>query len=178
MEGMAHQYEVTMTNEQCCLILVMIFGRLYTLFLLADLLRLFGIASVSESNYEQQISRLNEYMTSKKSTLSEQLKTELFLFSARKPIKGIPVLATLPKFILGTVVAEMKHHTFSPKDTILKIGTVSENIYFISSGTVAIYNEAGHELYHLEDADEFGIVSIASEGLQRYKLEAIETTDI
>ncbi|KAJ8975766.1 hypothetical protein NQ317_004816 [Molorchus minor] len=204
--GIAHQYEVTLTNEQFCLTLVMIFGRLYTLFLLADLLRAFGIARVSESSYEQQISRLNAYMTSKglpwplrkkllkhyedkfrkhcfneseiDSTLSERLRTEIFLFSARKLIRGIPILTTLPKSTLGIVIAEMKLYTFSPKEIILRIGTVSDNIYFISSGTVAVYNEAGHELCHLKDSDEFGVVSTATEGIQRYGLEAIETTEI
>nr|CAI5825228.1 unnamed protein product [Callosobruchus analis] len=44
------------------LFLVAIYGRLYTLYMIADLLKLFGITSISESIYEQKISQLDEFM--------------------------------------------------------------------------------------------------------------------
>ncbi|KAJ8954657.1 hypothetical protein NQ314_007057 [Rhamnusium bicolor] len=199
-------YRISVAIDEMCLSVVTLFGRLYTLFLLADVLRMFGIASVSESRYEQRLTQLEEYMSSKKlpehlrnrllkyyeyklqkryfnereiiSTLSEHLRTELFLFSARKLIQKASIFRTLPKATLGTIVASMKSETYSPRDVIISVGAVVEDVYFISSGTVAVSNEDGLELCHLEDGDEFGITTFLTENVQRYAHVAVEATEV
>ncbi|KAJ8958431.1 hypothetical protein NQ318_002217 [Aromia moschata] len=199
-------YDVNLPNEQLCLSIVTLFGRLYTLFLLADLLRVFGIAQVAESNYEQQLCCLEEYMTSKNlpeklrkrlrnfyeyklrrrhfneheifSTLSEHLRTELFLFAARKLIKRLFVFKTVPKSIVYSLISLMKLEIYSPRDIIVKFGATVDNVYFISSGTVSVINQEGAELCHLEDADEFGIISSVTDDKQMYQIEAVEPTEI
>ncbi|KAJ8954654.1 hypothetical protein NQ314_007054 [Rhamnusium bicolor] len=67
--GVSHgKYDISASVDEICFSMVTLFGRLYTLFLLAEVLRMFGIASVSESRYEQCLTQLEEYMTSKKIT--------------------------------------------------------------------------------------------------------------
>ncbi|KAJ8958439.1 hypothetical protein NQ318_002225 [Aromia moschata] len=199
-------YNVNMPNEQLYLTIVTLFGRLYTLFLLADLLKNFGIAGVAESKYEQQLSTLEEYMLSKDlpsnlrkrllqfyeyklqkhyfnepeimSTLSEHLRTELFLFAARKLIRKVHVFKCLPKATLGAIIASMKMETYSPRDVIIKIGTNIENLFFISSGTVAVINGEGLELLHMEDGEEFGIISTFTDLKQKYQIETVEPTEV
>lgn len=52
--------------------------------------------------------------------------------------------------------------------------------YFISFGTVAVYNENRFELIHLTDGDEIGIraVTKAGEIFYTYTYIAIETTEV
>ncbi|KAJ8958430.1 hypothetical protein NQ318_002216 [Aromia moschata] len=205
--GASHDlYNVDLPNEQLCLSIVTLFGRLYTLFLLADLLRVFGIAQVAESNYEQELCCLEEYMTSKNlpeklrkrlrnfyeyklrrrlfnereifSTLSEHLRTELFLFSARKLIQRLFVFRSVPKPVVSSLISLMKMEIYSPREIIIKMGTTVENVSFISSGTVSVINQEGTELCHLEDADEFGIISSVTDDKQIYQIEAVEPTEI
>ncbi|VEN46048.1 unnamed protein product, partial [Callosobruchus maculatus] len=49
-------YNGDLPSENLILFVVSIYGRLYTLYMIADLLKLFGITNVSESVYEQKIS--------------------------------------------------------------------------------------------------------------------------
>ncbi|XP_018565039.1 potassium channel AKT2/3-like [Anoplophora glabripennis] len=203
--GVAYKYDITLLNEQMVLVLVSFIGRLYTLYLLADVLRVFGIAGVSESMYERNMYVLNQYMTDKDlpsklqarmlkyfefkfqrryfkekeiiNTLSDTLRTELFLFSARKLIQKVDILKRLPNATVGAIIASMKSETYSPRDVILKLGWETNEIYFISTGTVAVLNKHGVELCHLEDGDEFGISCLVARE-QIHTIVAVETTEV
>ncbi|KAJ8954656.1 hypothetical protein NQ314_007056 [Rhamnusium bicolor] len=173
----------------------------------SEVLRMFGITSVSESRYEQRLTQLEEYMTSKKlplhlrkrllkyydyklqkryfneseilSTLSEHLRNELSLFSARKLIQNSSIFKLLPKSIHSTVIALMTSQTYSPGDVILPSGIIAEATYFISSGTVAVITDDGLELCHLEDGYELAIGALlSSTHIQRYTYVAVETTEV
>ncbi|CAH1155081.1 unnamed protein product [Phaedon cochleariae] len=207
--GASHQrYVVRQPNEEITLTVITVFGRLYTLFVIADLLKMFGVVGVSESKYEQYMGQLEEYMSSKNlpedlrtrlikyyefklqkryfnesqilNTLSEHLRVELYLFGAKKLIEKASVLNTLPRAILGTLFTHMKSETFLPSDVVTRIGGNVENVYFISTGTVAVINEDGQELCHLEDGEEFGFVSLwtSTDVTQIYMHIAVETSDI
>ncbi|KAJ8954653.1 hypothetical protein NQ314_007053 [Rhamnusium bicolor] len=206
--GVSHgKYDISASVDEICFSMVTLFGRLYTLFLLAEVLRIFGIASVSESRYEQRLSQLEDYMNSKNlpldlrnrllkyyeyklqkryfneseilSTLSDHLKTDLLVFAARKLIQNSSVFKLLPKSMHGTIIASMTSQTYSPGDVILLIGTIAEATYFISSGTVAVINRDGLELCHLEDGDEFAISALLSTThVQLFSYVAVETTEV
>ncbi|KAJ8975767.1 hypothetical protein NQ317_004817 [Molorchus minor] len=205
--GASHsKFDVNMPNEQLMLSAVALFGRLYTLFLIADLLRIFGIAKTSESNYMQQLSQLEEYMTTKKlpchlrdkllkyyeqklkkhcfnedelfATLSEHLRTEVFLFTARKLIRRVYFFRSIPKDLLSRIMAFMTLETYLPKEVVIKIGSKVDNVYFISSGTLAVIDAAGTEICHLSGFDEFGILASFSDAIQIYQVEAIEPTEM
>ncbi|XP_074028982.1 potassium/sodium hyperpolarization-activated cyclic nucleotide-gated channel 2-like [Leptinotarsa decemlineata] len=199
------KYKILEPEEEVVLTIVSIFGRLYTLYLLADILKIFGLVGVSESKYEQYLGQLEEYMLSKNlpdelrlkllkfyeyklkkhyfnetqifATLSENLKTELFLFGARRLIEKAQVLKSLPKPTLAALLAVMRSETFVQMDVITKAGSSIENIYFISAGTVAVINSENIEINHLEDGDEFGFF-VTSEGKQLFTHVAIETSEI
>nr|CAI5842928.1 unnamed protein product [Callosobruchus analis] len=187
--------------EQIFLTFVALVGRLYTLYLLADILLIFGTDSHSESRYEKFIVEVNEYMAAKNlpkdlrarllryyecklqkhlyqeaeimDSLSERLKMEMFLHFAMKLIQNNPTLRVLPASTLSILISKMKAETYLADDVICSIGKPHENIYFISSGTIAVFNSNDHELDHLEDGHDFGL-----DLGQNYAYVAMETSEV
>ncbi|XP_018574781.1 potassium channel KAT1-like [Anoplophora glabripennis] len=203
--GISYDFHIELIDEQICIIVITLFGRLYTLYLLADILNIFGIVGISESMYEKQLSRLQQYMAAKHlpenmrqrmlkyyefkfqkrffkeaeiiNTLSQHLRTELFLFTARKLVQKVDFFKRLPTAAIGTLIGAMNSETYSPRDVIIKLGSESDDIFFISTGTVALMNKEGVELCHLEDGEEFGTTCfIAKE--QMFTVVAVETTEV
>lgn len=203
--GVSYEYDITLTSEQVCIALITFFGRIYSLYLLADILNVFGIVSISEGTYEKQISFLQQYMAAKHlpedlrrrmlkyyefkfqrryfdethiiECLSHHLRIELFLFTARKLIHKVEIFKKLPSTTVGTIIAAMRVETYSPRDVIIKLGSDSEELFFISTGTVALKNKNDVELCHLEDGDEFG-TSCLIHRTQIYTAVAAETTEV
>ncbi|XP_018578191.1 potassium/sodium hyperpolarization-activated cyclic nucleotide-gated channel 1-like [Anoplophora glabripennis] len=203
--GVSERHAITLFSEQICMVLISFVGRLYTLFLLADVLNMLGIAGVSESKYERQMSVLHQYMAAKNlpeglrrrmlkyfefkhqgrffkeneiiDSLSETLRTELFLFAANKLIRKVDVFRKLPTSTLGAIIAMMKSEIYSPGDVIVKCGAELNDLFFISSGTVAVVNKRGVELCHLEDGEDFATSSFIMQR-QLYAVTAVETTEV
>nr|CAI5842926.1 unnamed protein product [Callosobruchus analis] len=112
--------------------------------------------------------RLNEYYECKMQkkffsegkimdTLSERLRTEMFLHFARKLIEQNYTLKTLPSTTLGILISYMKSETFLADDVVCAIGKPSEMVFFLSAGTIAVYNRNHLELDHLYDGQDFGL---------------------
>lgn len=198
-------YEIFHSNEQVCLTIIAFFGRLYTLFLLADALRMFGIVGLSESNYERKLAEVREYMNSNNlprglrsrmiryyeyklqkryfneteilNSLSDNLRNEIYLFSARSLLQKSNVFKYLPRNDVVTLISMMRLETFAPEDIIFKPDMEMEDAYFISSGTVAMVNKDGLELCHLEDGDVFGLCTTL-QGKRNLGAVVLETSDI
>lgn len=203
--GIAERYDVKLVQEQICIIIISFCGRMYTLFLLAEVLKHLGMAGVSESMYERQMAVLQEYMNAEDlpkdlrrrmlkyfqfryqghyfkeseilKTLSDTLRTELFLFSANKLIKKVKIFKKLPNSTLGAIIAEMKSEIYSPRDVIAKAGSKLDKIYFVSTGTVALFSKDGVELTHLEDGADLGTSAMILSH-QIYSIVAVETTEL
>lgn len=201
------KYKTSMPNEQITICFIMIFGRLFTLFGIAKTLQVFDVSSMAQSKYDQFMDQLEKFMVSKKipkklknriikffqyklknelfdedkitSLLSERLQIEIFLYGARHLIYKIEVLKLLDKVTLAQLFANMKYQSYLPGDVITSYGEELENIYFIESGTVAVYNITGDELCHLHDGDYFGVVNLeARSDVQNFTHIAIEHCDI
>lgn len=59
-------------------------------------------------------------------------------------------------------------------------GDTADEIFFISSGTVAITNLDNEELAHLEDGDEIGLIGAFTPNpyIYNYNYFAVETTEV
>ncbi|XP_018566434.1 potassium/sodium hyperpolarization-activated cyclic nucleotide-gated channel 2-like [Anoplophora glabripennis] len=199
------KYVIEQTNEQICLILIGLFGRLYTLYLLADVLNIFGVVGLSESNYERQIAMLKEYMVchnlpnqlgsrmikyyeckfQKKyfneaeilKSLSGLLRAEIFLFSARTIMRKTNVFKYLPENDVASLVSLMKLETFAPGDIIFTAGQIHEYIYLISAGTISVGTKDGIELCHFEDGEIMGLC-YSMLGYEMFTAVVIETSDV
>ncbi|VEN39045.1 unnamed protein product [Callosobruchus maculatus] len=181
--GVASTSKITVPNEEITLFLVSLLGRLYTLYVIADILRLSGLGNVSESRYENIMSNMDKYVKSLNlpphlrlkmksycryklqgeyfnerqilQTLSSHIRTEICLHFAKKLLVSIPVFRLMPKKEIGSLLADMQNVIYSPGDKIIQVGDEMEFIYFINSGAVALY-EGDLELFHYEDGDTIG----------------------
>ncbi|KAJ8916636.1 hypothetical protein NQ315_000281 [Exocentrus adspersus] len=203
--GVFNHYEIMALQEQILLSAITLFGRLYTLYLLADVLNTFGLTGITESFYEHNMSVLNGYMDSNGlpygirkrmlryykykfqgryfneeeiiETLSQKLRTELFIFSARKLFAHVSILHKVPTIMQGVLVSHMISEIYSAKDVIVPLGFNPEQISFIATGTVAIINKHNHELCHLEDGDVFGDDFLVRKQ-NNYAVVAVENTEV
>ncbi|CAG9762066.1 unnamed protein product [Ceutorhynchus assimilis] len=194
--------------EEFVLIIVMIIGRLWGLYILASLLRMFTVSSVSESIYEQYVKHLKifisqndipkemeerlleyyEYKFEKNyynekaifTTMSLYVRQTISLFWARKVINKVKVFRFFPHSIISQIIAKCRVLVYLNNDFIARAGDVADNVYFISSGTVAVYNRDKHEMIHLRDGDEFGLTGLGSskEAYFVSNFVAIETTEL
>nr|CAH7732556.1 unnamed protein product [Callosobruchus chinensis] len=196
-----YTYEIKFMPEQITLTIISLIGRIYTLYLIGDMLVVFGMAVFPESRYEQFMGEVKEYMMAKElpqdlrnrlseyyeckmqkkffsegkiiDTLSERLRTEMFLHFARKLIEQNHTLKTLPSTTLGVLISYMKSETFLADDIVCTIGKPSDMVFFLSAGTIAVYNKNHLELDHLYDGQDFGL-----DGGKRYSYVAAETSEI
>ncbi|CAH1991578.1 unnamed protein product [Acanthoscelides obtectus] len=106
-------------------------------------------------------------------TLSERLRTEMYLHFARKLIEQNNTLKTLPSTTLGVLISYMKSETFLADDVVCAVGKPTDMVFFLSAGTVAVYNKNSLELDHLYDGQDFGL-----DGGRRYAYVAAETSEI
>ncbi|CAH1991577.1 unnamed protein product [Acanthoscelides obtectus] len=196
-----YTYEIKFMPEQITLSIISLIGRIYTLYLIGDMLVVFGMAAFPESRYEQFMGEVKEYMMAKNlpqdlrtrleeyyeckmqkkffsetkiiDTLSERLRTEMYLHFARKLIEQNNTLKTLPSTTLGVLISYMKSETFLADDVVCAVGKPTDMVFFLSAGTVAVYNKNSLELDHLYDGQDFGL-----DGGRRYAYVAAETSEI
>ncbi|KAJ8916637.1 hypothetical protein NQ315_000282 [Exocentrus adspersus] len=199
------KYPVLLFNEQVVLALVAFLGRLYTLYLLADVLRMFGIVGLSESNYERKLAQLKEYMISNRlprelrtrmityyecklqkrffneteilNSLSERLRAEIFLHSARSLTSRSKFFRYMSSANIAQLIGIMRLETYAPGDVLFRPGQTTEDIYFISTGTVAFFSNVGDELCHFEDGEVFGL-TIDGTGFKHYSAIVLETSEL
>ncbi|KAG5885089.1 hypothetical protein JTB14_003963 [Gonioctena quinquepunctata] len=96
--------------------------------------------------------------------LSTNLRNEMQMFEHQKMIQSVTILSKLPAELIKTVVGKLKSNIYMPNETILQYGTTGNNIYFIASGTVAVYTHSGKEVCHLQDGDYFGESFLVTRG--------------
>ncbi|KAJ8981888.1 hypothetical protein NQ317_007280 [Molorchus minor] len=77
------------------------------------------------------------------------------------------------------IVQYLVPEIFLPNDTIIQHGSYATTMYFLASGTVAVYTSSGKEICHLCDGDYFGEVSLLNKGQTRTAtVVAIETCQL
>ncbi|KAL1506665.1 hypothetical protein ABEB36_005989 [Hypothenemus hampei] len=198
--------------QKILLVIVMIselyiLGRMWTLYVIAHILKIFGIFTISESKYEEYLLQLEVFMRQKRlpqvlrnrlheyyrykyqhhffneqaifATLSAYLRQDLLLFGARKLIAKSELFRAFPRSVMAAVIANSRQIVFLPNDYIAK-REVADEIYFISSGTVAITNLNNEEVGHAEDGDEIGLIGAFSPPpyIYRFNYYAVETTEV
>lgn len=113
------------------------------------------------------------------SLLSENLRKEANLHVCKSLIKNVSLFAELNPMQLSKVVDCLIPEIFLPNDTIIHAGTYGDAMYFLFSGTVAVYTRSGKEICHLQDGAYFGEISLLLKGhLRSATIVALETSQI
>lgn len=68
------------------------------------------------------------------------------MHSCRKLVENVDFFKNLPMLLLLRIVSSLKSETFLINDCIIKVGAEGNCMYFISTGTVAIYTKSGLEV--------------------------------
>nr|CAH7713228.1 unnamed protein product [Callosobruchus chinensis] len=75
-----------------------------------------------------------------------KLKTDVNLYLCRSLVMNVSIFSDLTAEQVSKVVELLIPQIFLPKDTIFQYGSYGDSMYFISSGTVAIYTHSGREV--------------------------------
>ncbi|XP_063394095.1 potassium voltage-gated channel subfamily H member 6-like [Cydia fagiglandana] len=115
--------------------------------------------------------------------LSAQLQDEIRLNSYQIFVDKMVVFQNLPPAFLGRVMGYLEHDIFLPDDLVFHVGDLCKHVYFICTGTLALYTVKGVEVglrahaLHFEDGDFVGGVSLLTQSTRRVTtLVAIEIT--
>ncbi|XP_044592893.1 potassium/sodium hyperpolarization-activated cyclic nucleotide-gated channel 1-like [Cotesia glomerata] len=117
------------------------------------------------------------------STLSTQMRQEIRMHACRKLVENVAFFNNLPVGLLARIVSHLVPEVFLTNDVIVRANMPGDCMYFIATGTVAIYGISGTEICHLEDGAHFGEIAmvmpnerrvatvVAVEVCELYKLE-------
>ncbi|XP_029045711.1 potassium/sodium hyperpolarization-activated cyclic nucleotide-gated channel 1-like [Osmia bicornis bicornis] len=111
--------------------------------------------------------------------VSPYLREQLILHNYLRLIGSVKLFNHLPKTVLAQLTSVLRSEIYMTNDEIVKAGTRGEALYFISSGTVAVYNSTGKEVCHLEDGTYFGEIALVMDSEHRIAtVIAVETCEI
>lgn len=109
-----------------------------------------------EFKFQSNYFRENEILT----ILSVQMRQEIRMHSCRKLVENVSFFNNLPLSLLARIVALLKAEIFLTNDLICKANSTGNCMYFIATGTVAVYTSSGKEVVHLEDGAHFGEIAL------------------
>lgn len=114
------------------------------------------IMAYYEFRFQHQYFRENEILH----TLSTQMRQEIGMHACRKLVENVTFFSNLPFLLLTRIVALLKSEIFLTNDVIVRVNQPGDCMYFIATGTVAIYTISGKEVCHLEDGAHFGEIAL------------------
>ncbi|KAJ8917994.1 hypothetical protein NQ315_011447 [Exocentrus adspersus] len=94
------------------------------------------------------------------SLLSENLKSEVSLHICGSLIRNVALFSDMTTTEVSKMVDYLIPEIFLPNDIIIQSGSHADCMYFLNSGTVAVYTRSGKEIDHLQDGAYFGEIAI------------------
>ncbi|XP_076281474.1 potassium/sodium hyperpolarization-activated cyclic nucleotide-gated channel 1 [Lasioglossum baleicum] len=111
--------------------------------------------------------------------VSPYLREELILHNYLSLVSNVKLFQHLPESVIAQLTSALRSEIYMSGDKIVKAGTRGESLYFITSGTVAVYTATGKEVCHLEDGSYFGEIALVMESeLRIATVIAVETCEI
>ncbi|XP_057665250.1 potassium/sodium hyperpolarization-activated cyclic nucleotide-gated channel 3-like [Diorhabda carinulata] len=111
--------------------------------------------------------------------MSSRLRQEVKMWTCRSLILAIPVFQELSSDEMNEIARVLIPEIILAADLVFNSGNIAEYLYFIYSGTVAIYTFSGIELCHLEDGAYFGEISfVLKKDTRPFSVIAVETCQL
>ncbi|KAJ3644508.1 hypothetical protein Zmor_022233 [Zophobas morio] len=92
--------------------------------------------------------------------IPESLQSEIRSHQLRSLIKNVTIFAAIPPEVLEKVFVHLKKEIYLPQDVIIRADVTGDSMFFIDSGTVAVFSPTGKEVCHLSDGDYFGEIAL------------------
>ncbi|XP_018362071.1 PREDICTED: potassium/sodium hyperpolarization-activated cyclic nucleotide-gated channel 2-like [Trachymyrmex cornetzi] len=189
-------HEKPKTNADLTLVMLLqILGSLTIWILIACVNQLYKGANSSKIKYQDMMAEVKQYMKRQQlpyltqrrivnyyefcfqhryfceaeilKTLSSHMRQEIGMHACRKLVENVTFFNNLPLPLITRIVALLKPEIFLPNDVIVRANQPGNCMYFIASGTVAIYTSTGKEVCHLEDGAHFGEIALVMLDEQR-----------
>lgn len=167
--------------------IILLSGRMYTLYIFATMLVFFGSVNKSGSQYEEFRKQIVDFSISNKlpqnvknrilhffqykfqknyfdeckiiGVMSDHLKNELKIHNFCHMINSLNWLTVLSYYAAEEILSQMEQEIFLPNDVVLYPGEKIKFIYFIKSGTAVVRDRRGNELMHYVDGHPIGMIS-------------------
>lgn len=113
-------------------------------------------------------------------TVSSPLRQQIMIHNTRQLVDNSPFFENLPSSLVLKIISALSVELFLDGDVVYTPGQMGLSVYFITSGSVALYTPSGKEVCHLSDGDYFGEMSLVSDGLAEHhytRTVALETTE-
>ncbi|XP_047025660.1 potassium/sodium hyperpolarization-activated cyclic nucleotide-gated channel 3-like isoform X2 [Helicoverpa zea] len=111
--------------------------------------------------------------------LSEELRDEIKLHTCRTLVHKVKLFEDVPASVVGTVLGCLRPEVYLSNDLVVRAGDIGDCMYFIATGTVAVYSLKGVEVCHLEDGTHFGEVALLMKDSKRVAtVVAVEITQL
>ncbi|XP_063827675.1 potassium/sodium hyperpolarization-activated cyclic nucleotide-gated channel 3-like [Ostrinia nubilalis] len=186
---------------------LILYAALFMIYTLVYLIKVYITSYHSVIRYHELMSQLEEYMRHKQfpaqlkkrvfafyyyqyqgnyfredlafDTLSEQLRNEIVLHTCHKLVDKVELFDGLPASVVGSVLGCLRAEVYLPNDLVVRAGDIGDCMYFIASGTVAVYSLKGVEVCHLVDGAHFGEVALLMKDSKRVAtVVAVEITQV
>ncbi|XP_074036622.1 potassium/sodium hyperpolarization-activated cyclic nucleotide-gated channel 1 isoform X1 [Leptinotarsa decemlineata] len=133
------------------------------------------ILTYYEFKFQKRYFRESEILA----TISEQLRQEMNMHACKKLVENVIFFRNLPLNLLVRIISCLRIEVFLVNDVIIRANTPGASMYFISTGTVAIYTKSGKEVCHLEDGAHFGEIALLIKDTFRIaSVIAVEVSEI
>lgn len=188
-------------------IVLQILGSLTVCILTARVMQLFKGINSSRIKYRSTVAQLKQYMRHRQlpyptqhrvlayyefrfqhryfreseilNTLSTQMRQEIRMHACRKLVENVTFFSNLPLWLQARIIALLKSEIFLTNDVIVRANQPGNCMYFIATGTVAIYTSSGKEVCHLEDGAHFGEIALVMPDERRVaSVVAVETCEL
>lgn len=78
--------------------------------------------------------------------VSPCLREELLLHNYSRLVDSVDYFKYMPQAVVAQLIGLVRTEVYLTNDTIVKTGTTGDALFFIASGTVAIYTNTGNEV--------------------------------
>lgn len=113
--------------------------------------------------------------------LSPSLQLEVSQQDSKDEIERSFLFKDMPKNIFEEISAQFELDVFIPNAVIFEYGDEADCIYYLSSGTIALYNKNGREEVHIVDGQYFGLTAAythTSNPIRMYRAVTIEYCEV
>lgn len=194
-------------NDFLIAIIMNVVGRIYWIFFLILFLEALGASNALKVKFLLILQQLKVYMKQKEvpvflkkrvnrfyfyrfqahyfqdkailGRLTESLRKEIGMYTCERLIHNTEVFKSLPRKVVTRLIQKMDREMYFPNDVIVRENTFGECMYFICSGTVAVWTASEKEICHLEDGDFFGEIALIIEDRKRVAtVTAVTVTEV
>ncbi|XP_055545907.1 potassium/sodium hyperpolarization-activated cyclic nucleotide-gated channel 1-like [Wyeomyia smithii] len=174
---------------------VVMAGWVWLTYILLEMIRIVIAHDLSETKYDEIVNELKAFSHRKKlgeeskdkilrhffnrykmryfdeeaiqNTISNNLRRSIRMETCQHLVKNVELFRNLPHALIEEIVDRLKLEAFLENDVIIQADTFGDAMYFIASGTAAVYSVGGKELGHLTDGAHFGEISLLQKDQKR-----------